>query len=346
MSEMDEFEVALSDRLHRKADGVEAPPRSVGTIVRRSHRRRVRHRAAGALAGAGALALGAAVVTRPGLVGELDLATGGGSGTSTTSPGTVPGTTSPVDPSETTVVTRPGPAPAGTPDTTAPDRSGGVALVPDPNATGLLANDLRIDIDPARSLADGTQITVRGSGFPAGAQVLLIECTTHGLAAAALADAVGYCDVGTRWDVFPPADAEVDLDGPTPDVGADGTFTARYNVRRNVSTMGGAFDCALGGLSADAGDQLRELLDAGTLGAASFPPGVFGCSVVAVVTGSTPQGDGSSVETYRSATAHILHFDPNATAVAPTTTTTSPLPRCDDPPPDYVGRCQYPAPPS
>jgi hypothetical protein len=338
MSEPEDFEAFLADRLRDKAETVTAPAGAVSTIVRRSHRRRTRHRAAGVLAGAGALLLGGAAITRSDVDDVVTVGAEGPGGGSTSTPGSTPGSV----PSSTV------PPMTATTATTVPTTAGppfvdtGLGLVPDPAGGSLLSSDLRIDIEPSTRLADGATVTVRGSRFPAGAQLVLIECTTHGLGAATLEAGAGWCDIGSQLSVMPAPGATMGPDGSTPDVGEDGTFTSTYTVKRNLSTMGGAYDCALGGLSAEAGVQLRELHEAGTLGPASFPEGVYGCSVVAVVEEYVPIGGGSYRVDYAAATAQILHFDPDAAPVPPTTTTSTTMwmPDCDDPPPNYRGPCR------
>jgi hypothetical protein len=125
----------------------------------------------------------------------------------------------------------------------------------------------------------------------------LIWCSTDGLKATTLNQGAGWCDIVT---------AQGFSAGGSFVVAADGTFRAPgFVVRRNLSTMGGAYDCALG--TADP-DEARELREQGLLGPESYPEGVWGCSVVAVVFDSVPSGDGDGSTTlvYREATAEMV----------------------------------------
>lgn len=301
MTDADPFEDRLRASLDHHAEAVAAPPGPVSAIVHRSHRRMVRRRAAGALAGVGSLVLAAGIVTRESTDIEVRAASGSGS-TTTSSPGgsttSVPGTTTP-PPSTTAAPGTTVVPPIEVTTTVLPDDGLGPTpglLVPDQAATGILSSVLRIAVDPARGLSDSELVTVRGSQFPPGSKIGLIMCSTDGLKATTLNQGAGWCDITTNAGFASPGGATV---------GADGTFTAEYRVKRNLSTMGGAYDCALG--TADP-DDARELRDQGLLGPTSYPEGVWGCSVVAVVTGMQPNGDGSSTIVYLDATAEMVTF--------------------------------------
>ena len=295
MTDVEPFEDRLRASLDHRAEALSAPPVPVSGIVHRSQRRVVRRRAVGALAGVGSLILAAGVVTRE--VNDVEVRVASGSGSSTTSapPGSTtsaPGSsmlfpTTSASVSSPTVEVETVPLPGPTP--TLP--------VPDDDPTSLVSSTSRIDVDPGRDLRDGEQVTIRGSRFAPGAQVSFLSCSTDALRATTFSKAAAWCDLTTMVGFLTP-DA-VTTAGP------DGTFAATYTVKGILATAAGAYDCVLATVDPDEAGALR---DEGLLGPTSYPEGVWGCSVVAVVTGIEVNADGDRFLSYLDAAAEVVAF--------------------------------------
>ena len=184
------------------------------------------------------------------------------------------------------------------------------------------SSGLPVTITPDTGLTDGEQVHVTASGFPAGAQVAIVECIGGAMTAGA-AD----CDLNTS--TF--------LNGTTITADAQGNVSADYTIRRSIDGPNGPVDCAQGNIDPSAYANWITTHPSGISELAG--KGYFSC-VVAVADIADYQTSGGAPIAFAGARFKALPEPAPEPAPKEPTTAENPNPQAATPvvaQPDYAG---------
>jgi hypothetical protein len=110
-------------------------------------------------------------------------------------------------------------------------------IAPGAPTDGKASLRLPVSITPHRDLVDGQEVTIRGSGFPANAEIAFATCTN-----ASEQRGIDRCDLSTSTY----------LNGRRIVTNGDGTFSEPYTVHRYLNIAGQPVDCGRGNVDPDA----------------------------------------------------------------------------------------------
>lgn len=144
--------------------------------------------------------------------------------------------------------------------------------VPEAPTDGMASRLLDVRVSPDSDLVDGQEVTVTGSGFPAGQPFVVIMCTN-----AARVQGVNACDINTSTGMTGMGNTAT-----------DGTFTFPYTVHRFIDVGGQSVDCMSGNVNPD--DYARVVEAEGTAG--KVRPDGFTCIIAAALLNDYDQSGG------------------------------------------------------